>query len=114
MLRSILFLALASALAAQAPSRERFYSWKLVSAEKNAELNRYEYVFWNGVDDGFMGTSPSPIKVHLSKKVKVAVIEPLAVYVIDEENQIQKLEYAAQYEMVARPRWWRRVLPPWH
>ena len=83
--------------------------WKLVSAEKKAELSRYEYVFWNGFDDGFMATSASPIKIHLRKKVKVAVIEPLAVYVIDDEDKIQKLEYAAQFEMVAKPRWWH----PW-
>src|SRR5579863_174977 len=97
-----------TALVAQPPDPAHFWWGKIVSIRNNAETGQHEYTIWNGTDDAFVGASSSPLKVRVNKKVRCAVVEPHAVYIVDNDGKIQELSYVLQAEVTRKrrlPRW---------
>jgi hypothetical protein len=95
-------------LLAQPPALDHFWSGVVVSIEGNADRHEYKYTIWNGVDDAFTGVSQTRLKIRLRGKVKCAVIEPQAVYIVDGDGIVQETKYLMQMEMVRKrrlPRW---------
>jgi carboxypeptidase family protein len=74
------------------PSPKDFGIGTLISIKSDPELHLYEYTVWNGVGDAFNGLSPTPLRVHLNEKVKYAVGD--FVYIVDDEDQVQKTIFA--------------------
>jgi hypothetical protein len=95
-------------LLAQPPTLDHFWSGVVVSIESQPDLHQYQYTVWNGVDDAFTGVSQTPLRIRLHEKVRCAVMEPRAVYIVDDDGKVQETKYVMQLEMVRKrrlPRW---------